>query len=101
MAAEERSMSCLWGLFLQQCRNVFGRIYRKNPDLENVAIITYFTKIGLPRAAIYHVPMHRDKKNRRKKSRKQTTGSTDARKEEEPASQDHLGQEGSHLNETG
>ena len=34
---------------------MFGLIYRKNPDLGNVAIITYFMKIGLPRAAIYPV----------------------------------------------
>ena len=47
------------------------------------------------------VPMHRDEKNRRKKGRKRTRSSADARKEEEPARQDHLGQEGSHLNETG
>ena len=40
------------------------------------------------------VPMHRDKKNHRKKGRKRTRSDTDARKEEEPARQDHLGQEG-------
>ena len=34
---------------------MFGRIFRKSPDLVNVMIITYFMKIGLPRAAIYRV----------------------------------------------
>ena len=55
MAAKERSMPCFWGLNLQPCRNVFGQVYRKNPDLENVSIIIYFIKMGLPRAAVYRV----------------------------------------------
>ena len=42
------------GLFSNSAE-MSGRIYRKNPDLGNLAIITYFTKIGLPRAAIYQV----------------------------------------------
>ena len=80
-------------LILQQCRIVFG----------NVAIITYyFYKDRI--AQVRHSPnvsMHRDKKNHKKKGQKRTTSTTGARKEEEPVDQDHLGQEGSHLNETG
>ena len=45
----------LVGAYSPTVQNVFGRIYRKSPDLGNVMIITYFMKIRLPRAAIYRV----------------------------------------------
>ena len=45
----------LEGAYSPRVQNVFGRIYRKSPDLGNVMIITYFMKIRLPRATIYRV----------------------------------------------
>ena len=103
MAAEERSSHTCRGLLSNSAEMCLDRqIYRKNPDLGNVAIITYSWRSDCPcRAAIYRVCQCIETRNRKKKGRKRTTSSTDARKEEEPARQDHPEQEGSHLNETG
>ena len=88
MAAKEHVV--LVGLILQHCRNVFGQICRKIIDLGKLSI--YEDGIAQARTAIPapSVPMHRDKKSHKKKGRKKTTSSKDARKEEEPAHQDHL-----------
>ena len=69
--------------------------------LEKVSII-FFLKVGLPRTAICRVRQCTEtRKIQKKKRQKRTMGSTDARKEDEPARQDHPGQEGSQFNENG
>ena len=73
----------LVGLILQHFRNVFGQICRKIIDLGKLSI--YEDGIAQARTAIPapSVPMHRDKKSRKKKGRKRTTSSKDKGKKRE------------------
>ena len=91
----------LVGLNLLQCRNVLGQTWRKNTDLGKLSIKIYFMKMGLPMAAIYRVCQCIETRKIAKRKAESGRRSTDARKEEEPAREGDLGQERSHLNETG
>ena len=65
MAAKERSLSGMEAHTLQQCRNVFGHIYRMKIGIGRLSNVNQFRKMGLPRTAIHRVCQCTETRNSR------------------------------------